>query len=123
MLEMANGDKLSALGETVLPVEIGELKTDHRFIVADVSSGVILGADFLTQNRIDILLSESRLRWADGSIPVERTANTTPKTPCYRVALYYDIYLSSNYKEIIYSAGRLRNRKWRTSEGIDSRSL
>ena len=32
VLKMANGDRLAALGEASLAVEIGELKTKHRFV-------------------------------------------------------------------------------------------
>lgn len=62
MLEMANGDRLAALGEVVLPVEIGDLRTNHSFIVADIPGGVILGTDLLITNSIGILFSQHRLQ-------------------------------------------------------------
>ena len=102
VLEMANGDRLAALGEASLAVEIGELKTKHRFVVADIPIGVILGADFLTRNGIDILLSQHRLQWTNGSVPMEATqVKSQPKTWCYRVALTEDVVLPKTYTEMI----------------------
>jgi hypothetical protein len=114
-LEVANGDKLAALGEAVLSVELGDWKTNHRFIVANVSSGVILGEDFLRQNQIDILLSECRLKWTNDSTPVDIATNSAHKAFCYRVALSDDVHLSSEHKEIIVRATlplNLEDQRW-----------
>ena len=77
-LEMPNGDRLAALGEPSLAVEN------------------------LTRNGIDILLSQHRLQWTNGSVPMEATQVTSqPKTWCYRVELTEDVVLPKTYTEMI----------------------
>ena len=101
VLEMANGQRLLVEGEVTLPVELGDHTIHHRFFVADVAVGVILRVDFLIQNSIDILLSDSQLRWSGGAIPIQRPLDTGCRLVSCRAALVEDVCLTTSQKEMI----------------------
>lgn len=62
-LECANGAVIQTQGTTNLRVALNGAETIHTFHVADVTTGVILGADFLRSNGIDIQFSCMELTW------------------------------------------------------------
>ena len=101
VLEMASGQRLPVEGEVTLPVELGNHTIHHRFFVADVAVGVILGVVFLMQNSIDILFSDSQLRWPGGAIPIQRPLNTGRRLVSCRAALIEDVCLTTSQKEMI----------------------
>ena len=51
----AGGSDLAPLGTLVMKVSVGDIQTDHLFIVVDcLSVPVILGCDFLTRHGVVI---------------------------------------------------------------------
>ena len=66
-----------------------------------MSVGVILGVDFLTQNAIDVLLSERCLHWHGRLIPIQGQTRSTSRTQGCRFALLDDITLKPDQREVI----------------------
>lgn len=84
-------------------MEIGDLITNHSFVVPDIPCGVILGTDFRTKNSMDILFSQHRLQWTEhGKRTMEATSPANqPETLCYCVALTEDLIIPRDYREMI----------------------
>ena len=66
-LHTANGQALRVHGTATLDIKLDSWEGAHTFLVADVSTGVILGVDFLHAHDIDVLVSRHRLQWRGGS--------------------------------------------------------
>lgn len=67
--------------------------------------GVILGADFLTQNSIDILLSKHGLQWGGMVIPIQRPLGANwSSTYSRRVTLLEGTPLYTNEREAMVMA-------------------
>ena len=62
-LQVANGAMLCTQGTADLQVSIGGTEVTHQFHVADITTGVVLVADFLRRNNIDVLFSQQLLIW------------------------------------------------------------
>ena len=62
-LQVAYGAMLCMQGSADLRVSIGGNEVTHQFHVADITTGVVLEADFLRHNKIDVLFSQQLLRW------------------------------------------------------------
>ena len=98
---MANGGHLPVTGEVHLPVKLRCLEKEHRGFVANVSVGVILGVDFLTQNASDVLFIEHCLHWQGRLLPMQGQVRSTSRTNGYRVALLDDITLTTDQREVL----------------------
>ena len=58
----ADGSDLAPLGTLVMKVSVGDIQTDHPFIVVDrLSVPVILGCDFVTRHGVVIDFNHSPL--------------------------------------------------------------
>jgi hypothetical protein len=82
-----------------LLVSLGGREMTHRFYVAGVTTGIILGADFLRTHGIDVLFSQRVLRWSTGeesfSVPI-----TGITTSC-KAILADDVVLDQSFKEVM----------------------
>ena len=104
-------------GEVTLPVELGDHTIHHRFFVADVAVGVIIGVDFLIRNSI---LSDSQLRWSGGAIPIQRPLDTGRRLVPFRAALVEDVCLTTSQKEIILLAELVDKHGQTVSDFLDN---
>ena len=57
-LGMISGHTLNVVGTYNAEVRLGSWSAAHRFLVADINTDTILGADFLARHGIDILYGE-----------------------------------------------------------------
>ena len=101
-LHTANGQALRVHGTATLDIKLDSWEGAHTFLVADVSTGVILGVDFLHTHDIDVLVSRHRLQWRGGS---ELFSNRqAPHTNCCRVVLADDVLFDASQREYIVAA-------------------
>ena len=77
-------------GQTDVIICLGQNKVKHHVLVANISNDGILGMDFLTQNKADLLLSRQCLRIQGEEIPCFRFKSNAQAT-CCRVSVSEDI--------------------------------
>ena len=117
-LECANGSVIRTQGTTKLRVTLGGADTLHTFHVAAVTTGVILGADFLRSNGIDIRFSSRELTWSsathgDITVPISQI------TPCCKVVLADDVLLTKQSSELVVLGELVDDRKVKVEEPLD----
>jgi hypothetical protein len=71
-------------GKIELPVQVGDWKTTHTFLVADITTGSILGVEFLMSNELSIYLKKKSLVWLGGSF-LELEAPGTTSDHCFLI--------------------------------------
>ena len=76
-LGMISGHTLKVVGPYNAEVRLGSWSAAHRFLVADINTDTILGADFLARHGIDIVFGEGCLRIPTGNWPI-----TVPNATC-----------------------------------------
>ena len=62
-LRSVTGEQLSVLGYAEMDIVIGNIAARHNFTVANIDTGPILAADFLTQHKFIVDLERKRLSW------------------------------------------------------------
>ena len=67
----------------------------QKFIVADVTTGVILGSGFLSKNNMVVSFADRALRYKNNLFPFSCVSDR------FRVVLSHDVCFSKNQKEII----------------------
>ena len=67
-LKGVDGNDIHVCGKVDLQVEIGQWKTHHTFLVANIATGPILGVDFLLKHNITVDLRRRRLTLPGGAI-------------------------------------------------------
>ena len=72
----------------------------QKFIVADVTTGAILGSDFLSKNNMVVSFADRALRYKYNLFPFSCVSDR------FRVVLSHDVCFSKNQKEII-ACGRV----------------
>ena len=108
-LSMASGHNIPVLGALNLPLTIGTWSTQHYFRVAPIATNPILGADFITQHDIDLLVSRRQLRLPSGFShpliapppPSLLPASPTPSSPLYSVVLVESVVFPPGQMEMI----------------------
>ena len=66
---------LRVYGSSTLTAKLKEWERRHTFFVADIATGIVLGADFLRQHNIDALFSQECLRWDEGAVNLDPLSN------------------------------------------------
>ena len=69
-LTAVNGEQLPVLGEANLVIRLGFWVVKRRFVIVPMQVNPILGADFLADHSIIINMSEQRMSWIGGSVPL-----------------------------------------------------
>ena len=108
-LSMASGHNIPVLGALNLPLTIGAWTTPHYFRVAPITANPILGADFIAQHDIDLLVSRRQLQLPSGFShpliapppPSSLLASPTPSSPLYSVVLAESVVFSPGQMEMI----------------------
>jgi hypothetical protein len=72
-----DGNAIRVHGKIELPVQVGDWKTTHTFLVADITTGPILVVEFLMNNELSIDLKEKLLVWRGGSFLELEVPGTT----------------------------------------------
>ena len=98
-LEVANGSILQTQGTVDLDVSLGGREMTHRFYIAAITTGIILGANFLRTHGVDVLFSQRVLRWSTGEESFS-TPVTGITTNC-RAILADDVVLDPSYREVM----------------------
>ena len=111
-LGMISGHTLNVVGTYNAEVRLGSWSAAHRFLVADISTDTILGADFLARHGIDILFRwEGCLRIPTGKWPITVPNATCPPSgpphetpeeqPVFRVALADNVVFRPEQRVIL----------------------
>ena len=75
---VANGTKLPVEGSSELPIQVGGLEVTHRFIIVPTDvANILLGYDFLKQNKCDIMTSVKALVAGNVAVPTHSRLGIT----------------------------------------------
>ena len=77
-----NGKVISSQGKALVKFKLGPVVLDRYVVVADIIDECLLGADIilgLKEGPMDLLLSESKLKWNEMSIPCFNVGDRTEK--------------------------------------------
>ena len=69
-LTAVNGEQLPVLGEANLVIRLGFWVVKRGFVIVPMQVNPILGADFLADHSMIINMSEQRMSWIGGSVPL-----------------------------------------------------
>ena len=89
-LVTATGEIAPFYGKKIVEIKIGNYVFNHEILVADIQNDGILGVDFLSPNKIDVLLSKSCLQIKGKKIPCFHFDKKLKPTVC-RVTVTEDI--------------------------------
>lgn len=81
-------------------MNLGNNELNHDVLIGDIQNDGILGVDFLTPNRCDILLSKSCLSFEGKKIPCFHFNKTMKPTVC-RISVAQDIVVPPEAEVII----------------------
>ena len=71
-LRAVNGQELNVTGEVHLQVVVGGWRSHQRFVVTDsLNTGPVLGADFLSNQKMVVDFREQQLQWQGGAARLE----------------------------------------------------
>ena len=99
-LVTATGEISSFMGKLNVDVSLGNYLFNHDILVADIQNDGILGVDFLSSNKIDVLLSNSCLSIRKNKIPCFHFNKTLKPTIC-RIAVAEDIVIPPDTEIIV----------------------
>ncbi|XP_061184899.1 uncharacterized protein LOC133192908 [Saccostrea echinata] len=98
-LVTATGTTSSFIGQTRVEIQIDQHKFFHDVLVADINNDVILGIDFLTANKCDVLLSKSCLDVQGDKIPCFRYSNEV--STCCRITVTENVVVPPGTEMIV----------------------
>ncbi|CAC5405109.1 unnamed protein product [Mytilus coruscus] len=82
----ATGEKSPFHGKVKLNIQIGKCSYDHEFLLVEIKDNGILGMDFLTKNKCDLMLSKGYLMIYKERIPCFSNYGDKQNT-CCRISL------------------------------------
>ena len=88
----ATGEASSFVGKLFADIQLGKHTFTHEILVADIQNDGILGVDFLTPNKCDVLLSKSCLSVNNDKIPCYHFNKSIEPTIC-RIAVAQDVVI------------------------------
>ena len=94
-----NGKVISSQGKALVKLKLGPVVLDRYVAVADIIDECLLGADIilgLKEGQMDLLLSESKLKWNEMSIPCFNVGDGTE-----RKVLCVEERIVPSYSELI----------------------
>ena len=102
-LRSVTGSPVHVYGCVILPVRLGPLSTDHCFLVCDISTGPLLGNDFLRRHRVSLDFSVSVLRWRGAALPLDMdmSSPSSDSQPVCRLALSRDTTLAAGERIVV----------------------
>ncbi|XP_062579683.1 uncharacterized protein LOC134241661 [Saccostrea cucullata] len=98
-LVTATGTTSSFIGQTRVEIQIDQHKFYHDVFVADINNDVMLGIDFLTANKCEVLLSKSCLDVQGGKIPYFRYSSEV--SACCRISVTENVVVPPGTKMIV----------------------
>lgn len=99
-LTTATGEIAPLLGKIVVDIKLGNYSFSHEILVADIQNDGILGIDFLSTNKINVLLSKSCLSVKRNKIPCFHFNKKLKPRVC-RIAVSEDIVVPPDTEVII----------------------
>ena len=99
-LVTATGETSSFVGKITVEIKIGKHTFCHDVLVADIQNDGILGVDFLSPNKCDVLLSKSCLSVKGDKIPCFHFNKSMEPTIC-RIAVAQDVVIPPESEIIV----------------------
>ena len=99
-LVTATGETSAFLGKLNIDMNLGNNEFNHEVLIGDIQNDGILGVDFLTPNRCDVLLSKSCLSFEGKKIPCFHFNKNMKPTVC-RISVAQDIVVPPEAEVII----------------------
>lgn len=75
-LRTATGENVNIKGKEIARIEVGTMKIDHVFVVADIMDEVILGLDFMLSHGFNLDLDNRLLKCGNMEVSLDITATT-----------------------------------------------
>ena len=104
-LTSANGERIPVRGECPLKLSVGDTNITHNVVVADILNKFILGMDFMSQHKCDILISKEKMRINETEVPYSKHENMD--IPTCRVILDEELDIPPNSEFI--AQGKVEN--------------
>ncbi|CAC5425832.1 unnamed protein product [Mytilus coruscus] len=96
----ATGEKSPFHGKVKLNIQIGKCSYDHEFLLAEIKDNGILGMDFLTKNKCDLMLSKGYMMLYKERIPCFSDYGDTENT-CCRISLNDNVIIPPESKMMV----------------------
>ncbi|VDI26679.1 Hypothetical predicted protein [Mytilus galloprovincialis] len=95
-IEPVKMNMLTATGGKVkLNIQIGKCSYEHEFLLAEIKDNGILGMDFLTKNKCDLMLGKGYMMLHKERIPCFSNYRDTQNT-CCRISLNDNVIIPPN---------------------------
>lgn len=88
----ATGEKSPFHGKVKLNIQIGRCSYEHEFLLAEIKDNGILGMDFLTKNKCDLMLGKGYMMLYKERIPCFSNYGDTQNT-CCRISLNNNVII------------------------------
>ena len=99
-LRSISGSTLPVTGILTADVQLGAVTVRHSFLLCDITTGPLLGSDFLLANGVTLDFQTRSLLWHGLTIPF---ADTPPEAPVCRLVLSDNVRLRPGQKLIDHS--------------------